>query len=203
MSTNIPIKFNIINNIKNSSIFLNHCFPVMFCSHCAKKKTIPWSYITQNVKYYKNNLSDKTCSNTNFYTLSFVTVFHSEGDYRLSYTYPYTLTHLYNYVKALQNKSEYENRIKCSELCKTLHKRVCPLLTITNFKSSEEEIKKRKIIFFTSRIHPGETPGSFIMEGIINNLVESSKNAEDLRNSFVFKVIPMLNPDGVREGYSR
>jgi hypothetical protein len=35
------------------------------------------------------------------------------------------------------------------------------------------------------------------MEGIIDFLLSDSKQAEILRSTFIFKLVPMLNPDGV------
>jgi len=53
-------------------------------------------------------------------------------------------------------------------------------------------------------VHPGETPASFLLNGIINFLTsEKSEQARILRERFVFKIIPMLNPDGVYRGYYR
>ena len=59
-------------------------------------------------------------------------------------------------------------------------------------------------IFLSSRVHPGETPASFVLNGIWNFLTnEKSVQAKLLRDRFVFKVVPMLNPDGVYRGYYR
>jgi cytosolic carboxypeptidase protein 2/3 len=52
-----------------------------------------------------------------------------------------------------------------------------------------------------SRVHPGETNASVIAKGIIEYLV--SDEANKLRDRFIFKIIPMLNPDGVRYGNYR
>lgn len=41
------------------------------------------------------------------------------------------------------------------------------------------------------------------MEGVINYLLGSSIEAIFLRSQFVFKIIPMMNPDGVIYGNSR
>ena len=41
------------------------------------------------------------------------------------------------------------------------------------------------------------------MEGIIELLLGDEQVAKELRNIFVFKVIPMLNPDGVIVGNYR
>ena len=54
-----------------------------------------------------------------------------------------------------------------------------------------------------ARVHPGETPSSFVCEGMMNYLLSDSPEANSLRDSFVFKFIPMLNPDGVINGSYR
>ena len=55
----------------------------------------------------------------------------------------------------------------------------------------------------TSRVHPGETSASYVMKGIIKFLTGSSEEARRLRETFIFKLVPMLNPDGVVVGYYR
>ena len=42
------------------------------------------------------------------------------------------------------------------------------MVTITNFQKSEE---KKKSIYITARVHPAETPSSFVCEGIIKHLL--------------------------------
>ena len=39
-----------------------------------------------------------------------------------------------------------------------------------------------------------------MMEGVINFLTGSSQEAEFLRDNAIFKIIPMVNPDGVIHG---
>ena len=59
-------------------------------------------------------------------------------------------------------------------------------------------------IFLSSRVHPGETPASFVLTGIWKFLTnEKSAQSKTLRDRFVFKIVPMLNPDGVYRGYYR
>lgn len=63
---------------------------------------------------------------------------------------------------------------------------------------------KRKGVILTARVHPGESVGSWMMKGALDFLVDpESIEAEYLRQNFVFKVIPMLNPDGVINGNYR
>ena len=77
------------------------------------------------------------------------------------------------------------------------------MLTITS-KSNLENLHKRKGVVITSRVHPGESVGSWMLKGALHFLTdESNEEAELLRQNFVFKVIPMLNPDGVINGNYR
>uniref|UniRef100_A0A8I3WGC8 BEN domain containing 5 n=1 Tax=Callithrix jacchus TaxID=9483 RepID=A0A8I3WGC8_CALJA len=62
---------------------------------------------------------------------------------------------------------------------------------------------ERKVVFITGRVHPGETPSSFVCQGIINFLVSQHPIARVLREYLVFKIAPMLNPDGVYLGNYR
>lgn len=82
----------------------------------------------------------------------------------------------------------------------------CDYLTITS-KSKEVgvlELNKRKSVIITGRVHPGETFGSHMMKGVLDFLTDPlKKEARLLRENFVFKVIPMLNPDGVINGNYR
>lgn len=55
----------------------------------------------------------------------------------------------------------------------------------------------------SSRVHPGESNASFIMEGIIQFLMSDEMDAMYLRDTYVFKIVPMLNPDGVIVGNYR
>lgn len=52
-------------------------------------------------------------------------------------------------------------------------------------------------------MHPGESQSSFVAEGLINYLVSDEPESKEIRQKFVIKVIPMLNPDGVVLGNSR
>lgn len=61
-----------------------------------------------------------------------------------------------------------------------------------------------QVVFLSARVHPGETPSSYVMNGMISLLMaKSDPVAVMLRKNFVFKIIPMLNPDGVYRGNYR
>ncbi|KAG8003667.1 Cytosolic carboxypeptidase 6 [Nibea albiflora] len=60
--------------------------------------------------------------------------------------------------------------------------------------------KEKKLVFLTARVHPGESPASFICQGVIDFLVSQHPVAQILRDHVIFKIVPMLNPDGVYLG---
>lgn len=58
----------------------------------------------------------------------------------------------------------------------------------------------RPLIFLSARVHPGETNASWVMKGTLEFLMGTSPLAASLREAYIFKIVPMLNPDGVVNG---
>jgi len=139
----------------------------------------------------------------NYYALTFEVKFrHDKDTCYLAHCYPFTYTDLTEFVKRVctfHNK----DKIRKTVLCKTLAGNDVDMLIVTNFLSDPVDIAVRKSIILTSRVHPGETNASWIMNGVIDMLVSDDEHAKFLRETFVFKIIPMLNPDGVIVGNYR
>lgn len=76
-------------------------------------------------------------------------------------------------------------------MCKSLAGNDVDMLIVTNFTSDPQEIAVRKAAILTSRVHPGESNASFMMKGVIDFLISDDENAKYLRDTFVFKIIPM------------
>ena len=137
------------------------------------------------------------------YALSFeYTAKHDHDTVYFAHCYPYTYSDCCKYI---QNICSFQNKDKVRKtvLCKSLAGNDVDMLIVTNFTSIPEEIAVRKAIILTSRVHPGESNASYMIKGVIDYLISEDENAQFLRNTYVFKIIPMLNPDGVIVGNYR
>ncbi|XP_074007907.1 cytosolic carboxypeptidase 6 [Numenius arquata] len=183
--------FNVVNFSKTKSLYRDGMAPMVKSTSRPKWQRIP----SKNVYYYRCPDHRKN------YVMSFAFCFDREDDtYQFAYCYPYTYTRLQHYLDNLQRRNmDYF----CRELLGlSVQKRQLDLLTITspaNLRPGAEQ----KVVFITARVHPGETPSSFVCQGIIDFLVSQHPIAKVLRDHLVFKIAPMLNPDGVYLGNYR
>ncbi|KAJ3260462.1 Cytosolic carboxypeptidase-like protein 5 [Boothiomyces macroporosus] len=63
--------------------------------------------------------------------------------------------------------------------------------------------EQKQYFVLSARVHPAETNSSIMLEGFLDFITSNDPQAKLLRSKFVFKVIPMLNPDGVVLGHYR
>lgn len=61
----------------------------------------------------------------------------------------------------------------------------------------------RPVVAITGRVHPGETPASFVIQGFLDFVTSQQEEACYLRKVCDIVVVPMLNPDGVFLGNYR
>jgi hypothetical protein len=94
----------------------------------------------------------------------------------------------------------YQDYLKEEVMCESLGGLAIPLLTISD---PESEDKAKKMILVSGRAHPGESCGSHMMRGFLEFICSSCEKAQELRKQVIFKVVPMLNPDGVVVGNFR
>lgn len=116
----------------------------------------------------------------------------------LCYSLPYTYSDLLRSISHWTNKSPL--LVTNETLCETVGGKSCPLLTITSPQFPNE---KKKIIFITGRVHPGESNSSYVTHGLIDFLLSPTIASKYLLEHYVFKIIPMINIDGVIEGFYR
>lgn len=137
--------------------------------------------------------------------MSFTYTFQFDKDcVYFAYSVPYSYSDLQrdlDFIEASEQRSKYFQR---KTLCKTLGGVDCEYVTISSREKSKEDYNKRKGVVLTARVHPGETVGSWMMRGLLYFLTDpDNEEARLLRENFVFKVVPMLNPDGVINGNYR
>ncbi|KAK3697746.1 hypothetical protein QZH41_010295, partial [Actinostola sp. cb2023] len=125
---------------------------------------------------------------------------HSGDVCYLAHCYPYSYSDLELYLRTLVDSPTTSQHVRKEFLCKTLAGNKCHMLTIT---SSQVPDNKKLGVVISARVHPGETNASWMMKGVMDYLTSNDAVAESLRQKFVFKIVPMLNPDGVIVGNYR
>ena len=148
--------------------------------------------------YYQNNLKRK--NGGFYYSLTFSVRFPYDCDtVYIAHCYPYTYTQLQEYLLRLEMDNALKSRFQRKTVCQTIAGNNCDYVIIADFANGKE----KKGIFLTSRVHPGETMASYLIEYIIDFLLGDSAVAKHLREHFIIKIVPMLNIDGVINGNYR
>lgn len=202
-------RFNIINMVKPTSVYNEGMRPLLYSEKEAELNRIGWVRGSENIAYYQNGIRrrDRGISGDkgiNYHTLTFTVVFQHDADMvYFSHCYPYTYTDLQKDLQAFEANPAASRMFRRRKLCETLAGNACDLITITSFNSEPAALRSRRSVVITARVHPGESNASWVMKGMLDYLTGSSLDARILRDNFVFKIIPMLNPDGVIVGNYR
>ncbi|CAF3391299.1 unnamed protein product [Rotaria sp. Silwood1] len=210
--TNRRYRFTIVNFFKPTSLYSSGMKPLMYSVNDAENRGIGWRRWGEEIVYYRNNLPTPDNPSSNMYSLTWTCKFPNDNDtYYFAHCYPYTYSDLQDYLNDIQNDHIKSQYCKQKVLCRTLAGNFIYLLTITSPTTSissinvstspEQQIKKGVVV--TARVHPGETNASWMMKGLLDFLLSDSADAKVLRDNFIFKIIPMLNPDGVIVGNYR
>ncbi|XP_066248297.1 cytosolic carboxypeptidase-like protein 5 isoform X1 [Euwallacea similis] len=170
--------------------------------------------------------------NEDIFTLSFKfrTPENLESCTYFAFTYPFAYSELQKMLHNIDAKhfsiqpiAEDDIYYVHETVCHSLEGRNVDLITLSSFHGITTEREPRlkslfpcideerphkfigkKVIFVSARVHPGETPSSFVFNGILNFLLNKDDlQAQILRKHYVFKLIPFLNPDGVANGHYR
>ncbi len=90
--------------------------------------------------------------------------------------------------------------VKIDSIGATFQNRTMFMLTIEDTSKVDSS---RKRIWIHARTHPIEVQGTWVTNEIIKILLSDSSIAKTLRDSCVFNIVPMYNPDGVELGKLR
>ncbi|XP_023199062.1 cytosolic carboxypeptidase 1 isoform X2 [Xiphophorus maculatus] len=214
MRVGTAYRFNIINCEKSNSQFNYGMQPLMYSVQEAISGKPHWVRTGTDICYYKNHFARSSVATggqkgKSYYTLTFsVNFIHKEDVCYFAYHYPYTYSTLKMHLSKLEDMRTPQIYLRQDVLCETLSGNTCPLLTITAMpesKSSDHicQFRNRPFIFLSARVHPGETNASWVMKGTLEFLMGTSALAVNLREAYNFKIVPMLNPDGVVNGNHR
>ena len=195
-ANNIFNNFNAIKNFNNINI-----------------ANINSTSINRNLNIYSNLNNNSTSPNNEnnnnnqdgmkYHTLSFCfdfgKIMTNEKYVYFAYCYPYSFSQLDLFLNSLNHK----DLLRFDEVGKSIEGNPLHMLLITNFNDSFDDLANKRAVIFTSRVHPGESNGSYIIQGVIEFLLSNDPVAKNLRKKYIFKIIPMLNPDGVTRGNFR
>lgn len=198
----VQYTFNIVNFQKANSQFNYGLQPVMFSVNDFLSRGTGWRKVGEKMMYFGNESFDRD-TGRQYRTLTFTVSFPYYHDYSyFAYHFPYTYTRMLTSI------------LPCLEISDDIYSRVdrltmsvndlneVPLITVTA-KSSNTPLEERALVFLTARVHPGESNSSWIMDGVVRFLMSMDERAARARERYIFKIIPMLNPEGVIYGNSR
>ncbi|XP_061465437.1 cytosolic carboxypeptidase 2 isoform X3 [Rhineura floridana] len=196
----VTYRFTIVNLMKAKSLYSMGMKPLLYSEKDAESHGVGWRREGSNIRYYKYNTED----GQTLYCLTWTVCFpHNHDTCYFAQFYPYTYSDLQHYLLTLVNDPLCSQYCKLRPLCNSLAGNTVYLLTITNPSQSAIITATKKAIVLSARVHPGETNSSWVMRGFLDFILSDSPDAQLLRDLFIFKVVPMLNPDGVIVGNYR
>ncbi|XP_063395355.1 cytosolic carboxypeptidase 1-like isoform X2 [Cydia fagiglandana] len=198
--------FNIVNCEKSDSQFNFGMKPVMYSVKEAVLGKPGWVRAGTDICYYRNSYhySSPRSHNKCYLTVTFNIEFpHTNDVVYLAYHFPFTYSMM---MAKLWQRSLHlppNAYLRAEPLCYSLNNNEVPLVTISADDTPTNPIADREIIFLTARVHPGESNASWVMDGTLSCLLGDTDVAASLRAKYVFKIVPMLNVEGVINGCHR
>ena len=155
----LEVKFNIINFTKRDSLY-NYGMKILIFSEKENEfSELGWFRGGTKISYYQNKIRRPSCSKC-FYSLSFSYKFdYSDDTVYFAYSFPYTYTELMQDLQVLENNPFVSSIMNRKTLCHSIGGNRCDVLTITA-AGNPGQLKTRKGVVLTARVHPGETVGS-------------------------------------------
>ena len=206
------INLNIMNFLRKTTKYSNGIKIWVYSQKNFENNNIGWHHTTEEVKYYKNFLFKLAKGKKDYYyTLSFNYTFKFDNDeVFFANCLPFTYTDLNKdlniYTKNENDKYVFFDR---KRLCSTILGNEVEFFSINNSSLNNNSINiinntdNKNGVVLIARQHPSETVGSWTIKGAIDFLLGDSDEAKYLRDNFVFKIIPMINVDGVICGNTR
>ena len=184
--------FNVVNYSKGKSQLTAGMTPVV------RRGSGPWVRVPkEDLLYYRCPVRATGC----IITFSFTFEGPAAAVTEFAYCYPYPLSQIMRHTAAIARRSLRWCSVE--QVGETAEGRPLELITIRDPGLQGTADAPVPTCFVTARVHPGETPASFMAQGLIDFLISDHPDAQALRSRVVFKIIPCINPDGVYHGNYR
>ncbi len=154
-----------------------------------------YSYDGKNWKRMENKSVSRDPDRKNWQVVKINQLFKKDKVY-IAYMYPYTNTHLADYITTVQDSPFCEIEVGGY----STEGRIIPLISITNPKIP---VKKKKSVWFIAIQHCAEQAAGWGVEGMMDFLLSDDPAAAKARDQYVFKMIPIVNVDAMSEGKGR
>ncbi len=109
---------------------------------------------------------------------------------------PYTKRHLTRLLDDFPRSPNLRREV----IGRSVNSREISLLTVTDASVPRE---RKDVVWLMARQHAWEAGTSWIAEGALRFLLSDSPEAAKLRRSVIWKILPMIDPDGVASGAVR
>ena len=214
-NTGQTLRFNVVNMNKQAKLFSFDMRPVYFVPGVSAE----WEVLQNSVRYQHSKGG---------FRISFNHKFLSAEETFFAFCIPFSYTDNQTLMDNVeQHAMAREDLYFCRETLGTSKcGRTLDLLTVSSRHGMMDKTEpardlsypcvnqgekgaaafdnSKKVFVVSSRVHPGETPASHVFNGMLAFLLQpNDPRAQILRENFVFKLVPMINPDGVSLGHYR
>lgn len=133
--------------------------------------------------------------NSKLHALTFRNLFTQDSVW-IAYAHPFSYAQGLALIDAVSRKQF----LTIETLGVTQQGRNIHLLTVTDAAIPDAG---KKVVFITTLQHAGEYCGGYVVSGLLDFLLSDDQNAAIARKTTVYKIIPMMNPDGIFHGITR
>jgi hypothetical protein len=105
---------------------------------------------------------------------------------------PYRLSNLQSLISRIRK----EKNVRVIPIGKSVEGRTLEIIQIGKENTSHS-------VFIRGRVHPWEPGSNWVIEGLINSLMENKKTSGNYLKNYTLYILPMANIDGVAHGITR
>jgi len=159
---------------------------------------IVYTDYTQPVYSYDQN-NWYRIADVNYDSLNHTFIFSERFDHEaawIAYAHPYS----YSRYRQLVSGLEDEQYVSIEPIATTAGGREIRMVSITD---QDIQADQKKVVLIMAIQHAGEDAGGYFVEGMIDYILSDTPDAAVIRENYIYKFLPMMNPDGMYKGVSR